>query len=282
MSKLRQRMIKDRVLRGLAERTQEAYLHQVEGLAIYTHKPPAILTDTEVQDYLLHLIQERKLAWSSCNVSVNALRFVYRVSLGHKATDFCIPRPRQPTRLPDVPSRDEIAQIIGRTANLKHQALLMTCYGAGLRLDELCHPRVRDIDSPNMSIHVEQGKGAKDRYTLLSPRLLAELRTYWREYRPKDWLFFGRDKALAMKNRSAQKIYTTAKQRAGVDRPGGLHGLRHAFATHLLEAGIDLHTIQRLLGHRHISTTMRYLHLARGHLLNIGSPLDLLVLPKIH
>ena len=152
----------------------------------------------------------------------------------------------------------------------------MTTYGAGLRLNELCHLKIGDIDSARMTIRVEQGKGAKDRYTLLSPRLLAELRRYWIAYRPKVWLFASNDGEHPIGDATVQKIFYAAKKRAAIVKQCGIHGLRHAFATHLLEAGVDVHTIQRLMGHGHISSTLRYFHLARKHLAGTTSPLELL------
>jgi site-specific recombinase XerD len=157
----------------------------------------------------------------------------------------------------------------------------MTAYGAGLRLNEICHLRVGDIDSDRMTIRVEQGKGAKDRYTLLSPRLLAELRRYWVAQRPKAWLFTARDPERPIYDHTVQRIFYAAKDRAGITKEGGIHALRHAFATHLLEAGVDVHTIQRLLGHGHISSTLRYFHLARRHLAGTPSPLELLGRPEL-
>ena len=170
--------------------------------------------------------------------------------------------------------------MIERTPNPKHRAMLMTTYGAGLRVGELCHLKVEDIDSARMTIRVEQGKGAKDRYTLLSPRLLRELRRYWALHRPQQWLFSAtRELDQPISIATAQKMFYAAKRRAGIAKDCGIHGLRHAFATHLLEAGVDIHTIQRLMGHGHIGTTMRYFHLARKHLAATPSPLELLEHP---
>ena len=166
--------------------------------------------------------------------------------------------------------------LIENTSNLKHRAILMTAYGAGLRLNEICHLKLTDIDSDRMTIRVEQGKGAKDRYTLLSPSLLTELRRYWMCYRPRVWLFTPRGGEGPISDGTVQKVYHHAKVRARIAKEGGIHALRHAFATHLLEAGVDIHTIQRLLGHGHISTTLRYFHLARKHLAGTPSPLELL------
>jgi site-specific recombinase XerD len=191
-------------------------------------------------------------------------------------TSFSIPAPRQPVKVPHILSTDDVRRILAATSNAKHHVMLATTYAAGLRVNELVHLRVTDIDSARMTIRVEQGKGAKDRYTLLSVRLLDELRAYWREARPRTWLFPGRSTDQPMDASGIQRAYTAAKQRAGVTKPGGIHGLRHAFATHLLEAGVDVPTIQRLLGHRALSTTSRYFHLAHPTLLAHRSPLDLL------
>lgn len=276
MGTLRKQMDGDLVVRGMAVRTREAYLGAVAGLAKYYGRRPDRVTEQEVQNYLLHLIEERKLAWSSCNIVVQGLKFFYRVTLKRSDAQFVVPRARQPQKLPQILSREEISTLIERTLNLKHRAILMSAYGAGLRLNEICHLKVTDIDSDRMTIRVEQGKGAKDRYTLLSPRLLSELRRYWTAYRPQQWLFTRRDRTRPISDGTVHRLYHAAKARAGILKEGGIHGLRHAFATHLLEGGVDVHTIQRLMGHGHISSTLRYFHLARKHLANTPSPLELL------
>jgi len=280
MGALRTRMECDRVLRGLAVRTRESYLAAVAGLARYAGKRPDRLTDREVQAYLLYLIQERHLAWSRCNVAAQALRFFYHTTLGRSRTRFTIPAPKQPSKLPAIFSREEVSRLLGAARLSKHRALWMTTYGAGLRVSEGVALQVGDLDGERHAIHVRHGKGGQDRYTLLSERLLTELRAYWREDRPRPWLFPTRDGRRPMHIGTAQKIYSAVKARAQLTKPGGIHALRHAFATHLLEAGTDLRTIQALLGHRHISTTMRYLHLAQKQVLGQRSPLDLLGLPE--
>jgi site-specific recombinase XerD len=279
MGALRKQMDGDLVVRGMSVRTREAYLRAVADLAKYYGRRPDRVSEQEVQDYLVYLIEERKLAWSSCNVAVHGLKFFYRVTLKRSQAEFNIPRARQPKRLPEILSREEVAALIEKTGHLKHRMLLMTAYGAGLRVNELCHLKVRHIDSARMTIRVEQGKGAKDRYTLLSPRLLEELRGYWVAQRPKEWLFPGQNDAEPISDTSVQKLFYRAKARAGIVKHGGIHALRHAFATHLLETGVDVHTIQRLLGHSQISSTLRYFHLARKHLAKTPSPLDLLEIP---
>ncbi len=280
VSELRTRMIDDMTLRGMAAKTLDGYVRAVAGLAAHYHRSPDRISDREVQAYLLHLMRERKLSWSSCNVAVHGLRFFYHQTLGREKTTFHIPGPRKPSRLPEILSREEVARLFAHTGLPRHRGLLMTAYAAGLRVGEVVRLRVQYIDSDRMTIRVEQGKGAKDRYTLLSPRLLEELRRYWRLERPSPWLFPTRNALQPMHYGTAERAYTAAKQRAGIVKAGNIHALRHAFATHLLEAGTDLHTIQRLLGHRHIRSTMRYLHLARRNITDRTSPLDLLDLPE--
>ena len=280
MGTLRKQMEADMVLRGLAYRTRQAYIESVAKLAKFYGKSPDQISEPECQRYLLHLLEERKLAHSSCNVVASALQFFYRVTLKRRETEFCLPRPKVPQRLPHLLSREEVASVFEHTQNLMHRAFLMT-YGAGLRLLETCHLKIADIDSARMTIRVEQGKGAKDRYTPLSPHLLEELRRYWFAHRPKLWLFPSpRNAQLPMLPKSAQRIFYAAKDRAGIVKPCGIHGLRHAFATHLLEAGTDVHTIQRLMGHGSLSTTARYFHLAQKHLSGNSSPLELLKRPE--
>ena len=277
MGALREQMQADMVLRGMALRTQQSYIESVVKFAKFYGRSPEQITKEEVERYLLHLLQERKLAHSSCNIVCSALQFLYGVTLKRQKAEFDLPRPRVPQRLPQILAREEVAAIFEHAANLKHRAFLMTTYSAGLRLSEACHLKVGDLDSSRMTIRVEQGKGAKDRYTLLSPGLLKELRRYWIAHRPHLWLFPSpRNPKLPMLPKSADRIYRRAKVRAGITKVGGIHALRHAFATHLLEAGADVHTIQRLLGHSDLSTTQRYFHLAQKHLSGANAPLDLL------
>ena len=186
MTALRQQMENDMVLRGMAVRTRQSYIEAVRGLAKFYRKSPDRIAVGEVQSYLLHLLQERGLSHSTCNLVTNGLRFFYRITLGQSETEFCLPRPKTPQRLPEILSREEIERLFEVTTNLKHRVLLMTTYSAGLRVSEAARLKVTDIDSQRMTIRVDQGKGAKDRYTLLSKRLLAELRRYWQAYRPRE------------------------------------------------------------------------------------------------
>jgi site-specific recombinase XerD len=279
MGILRTRMEHDLVVRGRSEHTRRAYLRVVADLARYHHRSPDQLTDDDVQQYIRYLIEERRFAWASCRQTVGALRFFYEVTLGRTRTAFSIPLPKGAKRLPQILSREEVARVLDGTENLKHRVLLMTTYAAGLRVSEAVRVRVTDIDSQRMLIRVEQGKGMKDRYTLLSPRLLVELRRYYRIYRPAEWLFTDHRRHTPMDPRSASRIYQVAKKRAGIQKAGGIHTLRHSFATHLLESGIDVVSIQRLLGHARVETTAHYLHVTPQRVGPQASPLDLLRLP---
>lgn len=281
MTALRVQMDNDMLLRGMADRTRESYLAAVGRMAKFYRRSPDQLTDGEVQAYLVHMLREEHLSWSTCNIAVHGFRFFYHKTLGRPAASFTIPAPKQPKTLPEILGADEVRRLIESTVNRKQRAVLVTTYAAGLRVSEVVRLQLRDIDSQRMSLRVEQGKGAKDRYTLLSARLLEEIRAYWRAYRPALWLFPTRGGQQPMDPSTAQKIYYAAKGRAGITKQGGIHALRHAFATHLLEAGTDLHTIQRLLGHGHIGSTMRYFHLARRTLLGTTSPLEWLDLSAV-
>ncbi len=283
MGKLYEQMGQDLVIRGLAAKTHQAYTDAVAGLARYYRRSPDNITEREVQNYIFYLITERNLAWSSVNVATNGLRFFFHVTLGQPKTNFHIPCAKQPQKLPEILSRAEIKLLFDLTTNLKHLVFLMATYSAGLRVSEAASLKLSDINRKEKCIRVDQGKGNKDRFTLLSGRLLKELETYWRACRPKTWLFPRRDGTGPMAGEVGQKIFYTAKRRANITKQCGIHTLRHAFATNLLEAGTDLHTIQRLMGHKHISTTMRYLHLAKQHLISTTSPLDLMEgLPAEH
>ena len=276
MSPLRTKMPQDMIVRGLAKTTQHAYLHAVTELSAYYHRSPDTLSKQELHDYLLHVSQERGLAWGTCNGRVHALRFFYRVTLGRTDIDLVLPRAKEPSKLPVIWSQHDIRRLLASASNLRARALLKTAYGTGLRVSEAIRLKITDIDSQRMAIRVEQGKRQKDRYTLLSTDLLQDLRAYWRMHRCDPWLFPNHRRTGPISRVTAHRIFHAAKARAGITKPGAMHALRHAFATHLLEAGTNLHTIQRLLGHNSILTTLRYLQLSRTHLLETRSPLDCL------
>jgi len=222
MGILRTRMEQDLVVRGRSAHTRRAYLRAVSELARYHHRSPDELTDREVQRYLHHLIQERRLASATCRQTVCALRFFYEVTLGRKRSEFSIPLAKEAQKLPAILGREEVTRLLSAAPNLKHRLVLMTTYAAGLRVGEVVRLRVTDIDSPRMLIRVEQGKGKKDRYTLLSPRLLEELRQYYRVYRPTEWLFPQRGNDTPMATATALRIYHAAKVRAGIRKGGGI------------------------------------------------------------
>jgi integrase/recombinase XerD len=281
MGILRTRMDQDLVLRGRSAHTRRAYLRAVRELARYYHRSPAALSDHEVRQYLYHLLEERRLASATCRQTVCALRFFYEITLGHKRSEFSIPLAKETQKLPTILSQEEVTRLLSAAPSLKHRLLLMTIYAAGLRVSEAVRLRVTDVDSQRMLLRVEQGKGKKDRYTLLSSRLLEELRQYCRVYHPTEWLFPQRGKDLPMATATALRIYYAAKGRAHIRKDGGIHSLRHAFATHLMDRGTDVVTIQRLLGHGHLKTTARYLHVTRQRLAELNSPLDQLPLPPV-
>ena len=278
MSTLRQRMIDAMVLRGFSARTQSSYLACVSALAKYYGRSPDRLDAAAIQAYLLHLITERKLAYASVNQAACAFRFLFRIVLGQPDMAVEIPMAKVPKRLPQLLTRDEVSRLLAHAHDLRAHTLLSTTYAAGLRLSEVCQLQVSDIESApeRMCLKVRQGKGCKDRYTLLSPRLLDALRLYWRATHPRRWLFTNRAGDAPIDTCTVQRMYHAAREAAGIAREGGIHSWRHAFATHLLESGVDIHTIQRLLGHGHVGTTMRYFHLAQSHLTGTTSPLELL------
>jgi site-specific recombinase XerD len=280
MTELRRRMIECMTIRGFSPRTHQSYIAAVRGLAKHYGQPPDQLSEGEVQAYLVHMITERNLSWSTCNVAISAFRFLYDVTLGRDAVRFEIPRPKQSQRVPEILSGDEVARLLDSPPNPKHRLLLATIYAAGLRVSEAVRLKVADVDRGRMTLRVEQGKGRKDRVLPLSRRLLKQMETYWQEHPPRLWLFPNRRDTRSIDVTMAQKVFMMAKLRTGISKRGGIHSLRHAFATHLIESGTDVPSVQRLLGHRSVSTTMRYFHLSQTRLAAIRSPLDLLDDPR--
>jgi len=273
-------MIRDMELRNFSPTTQRGYLRAVTGLAEYYHRSPDRISTEEIQDYVVYLLSERKVAVGTCHAIITALRFFYIVTLEQNGASVTIPQIKRETRLPEILGPEQLERVFAAPRNLKHRVLLMTAYGGGLRVSELVHLKVTDIHSDRMMIRVEQGKGKKDRYTLLSKRLLGELRSYWEIKRPPVWLFPGIHLHKPGCARMAQKAYAKAVAKAGITRKGGIHTLRHCFATHLLEAGEDIRTIQLLMGHSSILTTVRYLQVTSKTLQGTRSPLDLLAVPS--
>ena len=276
MSALRRRMIEDMTLRNFAPHTIQVYVERVATFARYYNVSPQRLGPEQIRAYLLYLVQERHVSWSYFNQARCALQFLYRVTLGKDWVVEAVACPKQQKKLPIVLSLDELVQFFKAVTNLKHRAILMTTYAAGLRLSEVCHLRVDDIDSQRMVIRIRQAKGHKDRYVMLSPRLLAILRQYWKAVRPRHYLFPGADPDRPINPRTVQEACKAALLASGLKKKVTVHTLRHSFATHLLEAGTDLRTIQILLGHQNLGTTARYLHVSTAALKATHSPLDAL------
>ena len=278
MSKLRAKMIRAMELKNLSNHTQKAYLAAVTGIARHYRKSPQKITKVMIEDYLLYLKNEKGNAPNSCACVLTGLRFFYNNVTGqHTRIDY---RARKKVRkLPCVLTQQDIWKIICTPKNLKHRLMLMTTYSAGLRASELIALKPKHIESNKMLIKVEAGKGGKDRYSLLSIKLLKELRGYYKTCRLKTYLFassYKHKKGQPLSYESLRCVYENARKSAGVKNGAGIHTLRHSFATHLLEAGYDIRKIQVLMGHARLSTTMIYLHVSRKTLSKIPSPLDLI------
>ncbi len=276
MTPLRQQMLDAMALKGHALRTQQTYLYVVSQLAQHFHRSPDRVSAAEIHAYFLYLLRERQLAPASLRVYVSAVQFLYTEVLHRPWVDCHVPYPKLPQRIPELLSRSEVQRLLGCTRNLKHYTLLATCYGAGLRVSELLALRVRDIETERAILHIRQGKGGKDREQILTTGLLLHLRRYWLRYRPVDLLFYGPDTQTPLSTSAVQKTYLRAKRAAGITKQGGLHALRHAYATHQLEAGMPVYQLQRLLGHQSLRTTLRYVHWLPHYQSDGGRGIDLL------
>jgi integrase/recombinase XerD len=275
MSPLRRRLIEDMQIRNLSGHTQRAYVEQVVRFGRYFRRSPEHLGPAEIRTYLLHLTQERHLAASSIIVTVSALRFFYTVTLKRPwAVGDDIPASRKAKKLPIVLSPDEVAHFLGAVDNLKHRVLLTVCYATGLRVSEAVRLKPAAIDSQRMVIRVGQGKGNKDRYVMLPPKLLAMLRDYWKRTHPREWLFPGDRPGQPITPSTIDRTCREVRLQCGIGKAVTPHSLRHSFAVHLLEAGTDLRTIQLLLGHRNLGTTARYLMIATNKVCATTSPLE--------
>jgi integrase/recombinase XerD len=286
MTQLRQQLIQELVLRNCAPRTQEAYVSALYQLAKYYRRSPDQISDEQIRQYLLYLAVTKKLTASSRNQATSAFRFFYTNVLGRPVEQLrrVMPRVHNEVKRPQVYAIAELERLftVG-CARIRDRAFLMTTYGAGLRLNEACHLKPEHILSQRQQIRVVQGKGQKDRYTLLSPRLLEELRRYWKTYQlTGPWLFpCAFDASRPMAAATGQRMFWRSLKRAGLPNRGGIHSLRHSFATHLLESGVEITAVQRLLGHASLSTTTNYLHVRQERLAQIGGPLQLLDLSAL-
>ncbi len=261
MTPLRQSMIEAMQLRGFSPRTHESYLSAVEQLARHYHRSPDTLSLEELQGFFTHLVLERHLSPASCRLYLNGVRFFYLHVLGWQHFDVPLVVPKRVQRIPELLTRAEIARLLRATQNPKHRMLLGLCYGCGLRVSELVAVRVRDIDGERAQLRVEQGKGHKDRRVTISPHLLQRLRHYWQAHHPVHWLFPSEQRPeQAISISCAQRVYGHAKRQAQIDKRGGIHALRHAYATHQLENGLSVVRLKDELGHKDLHTTLRYLH----------------------
>ena len=276
MGRLREQMKGDLEIRGLSQRTQEIYLSQVRNFSRHFNRSPRYLGEREIKKYLLYLIREKRASYSHVNQCYCALKFLYERTLHRKWVMEKVPCTKRERNLPVVLDREEVEAVFSVTHNVKHRAILMLIYSSGLRVSEAARLKISDIDSKRMVLRIRQSKGKKDRYTILSTVALEALRKYWLQYRPKEWLLPSRFPGKPLTERSIQRVFKKANALAGITKPASINTLRHTFATHLLEAGTDLHHIQLLLGHKSPKTTTIYLHVSRKELRRIVSPLDFL------
>ena len=274
MGKFQDLMDRELRIRGFAENTRKSYLEKMKCYVRHFMQPPDQLTAEDVKQYQLYLTKDRRVKWSTFNVHVCAIRFFYREVLQVEWDVEHIPYQRTGKRLPEILSGEEVVALLDAAANLKHRAILMTLYSAGLRVSEAVHLRLSAIDSQRMMIRVDQGKGRKDRDVMLSAKLLETLRRYWLENRPALWLFPGPDPSRPLTRGSVEKFFARGRQKAGIRKRVSPHSLRHSFATHLLEPGVNLRVIQRLLGHRSLRSTEIYTHVAETYVRDTKSPLD--------
>jgi site-specific recombinase XerD len=279
MSPLRRRMIEDMTIRKFAQKTQHDYLQRVKNFTIHLGRSPDTASSEDVRRYQLHLTASG-VGVPTVNQTVSTLRFFFKVTLGRpdlvERTAFV----QEPRKLPVVLSPDEVARLLDAAPSLKYKAALSVAYGAGLRVSEVVALKVSDIDSKRMVIRIEQGKGRKDRYVMLSPHLLDLLRAWWRAARPQGWLFPGRNPVQSMTTRQLNRACHAAAQMAEIGKPVSMHTLRHSFATHLLEQNIDIRVIQVLLGHAKLDTTALYARVATKTIQQVMSPLDRITLTQ--
>jgi len=275
MNDIFEKIKRELVIKGMSESTQKNYIRSIEQVSDYYHKCPSDLTSEEVKDYIYYLIKEKKASYACVNQVYCALKFYFEKVLDNKLIMERVPRTKFPRRrLPQVLARSEVKDLINSVKNLKHKCILLTIYSGGLRVSEASTLLVTDIDSKRMLIRVNQGKGKKDRYTILSNANLKYLRSYYKTYRPQKWLFHSFHKNIPIGTRTIQHVFHRAKDNAGIKKDVTVHSLRHSFATHLIESGIDIHHVQKFLGHSSIKTTTIYLHLTHNKYIDFHNSLD--------
>jgi len=276
MGEFRDRMERDLQIRGFSRSTQQCYLARMKAMVRFFMRPPDELTLEDIHSYQLYLTRDRKVCWSSFNQSVGAIRFFYGVTLNKDWDIQRIPYQKTGRKLPVVLSVEEVSKLFQVVTNLKHRSILMTAYAGGLRVSEVTHLHISDVDGQRMMLRVEQGKGRQDRYVMLSHKLLAVLREYWKMYKTRHWLFTGQNPERPLTRASVHKFFQKARLKAGITKKASVHVLRHSFATHLLESGVNIRKIQLLLGHRSLRTSQIYTHVAQDDLEGTPSPRDIL------
>ena len=277
MGTIRDKMRDDLDLRGFASTTKKEYLQRAQNFVAYYHRPPAELGEREVREFLLYLVNEKKTGSATQHMYVAAIKFLYTTTLARPEVVANIPWPKRPQTLPDILTGEEVELLFQQIESIKHRAILMTAYGAGLRISEACSLQTADIDSKRMLIHVHEGKRSKDRYVMLSERLLEVLRTYWKVVRPSGpFLFPGAIPGRSITPSAVQRVLHQVVAQCHFTKRITAHSLRHGFATHLLEMGEDIRVIQKLLGHSSLQTTARYTKVTERHIGRTKSPLDLI------
>lgn len=277
MSHLRQSMTELMILKGFAKTTQQTYLHQITQLAKYFHRSPEQISEDDLREYMLHCHQDKHWSYSSCRQFVHVARFLFDQVMERPISKKKLPFPKKEFRIPELLSRSEVQRIIKCCLSDKHQTALMLAYGTGMRVSELTALKIADLDGERNVIHIKNAKGNKDRLVDFTEGLKLILRDYWREYTPRNWLFFSpQSKQTPLSNSTLQRAYSRAKLKAEVHKRGGIHSLRHAYATHQLEAGMPLPRLQQMLGHAQISCTLRYTRWVRCANSNEHSAFDLI------
>lgn len=274
MTPLRKRTLDYMTIKGYAEATKTAYIYNLQQFALYFNRCPSELEEAHVIEYLRHLAIDKKRSKSSLNAAYSAIKILFVNILDKPWNTLHVPRPPRSKTLPSILSKGQINRLFEETRNVKHRTILMLIYCAGLRVSEASRIKVKDIIACRKVLHIRQGKGAKDRYSILSEKMLAQLTEYRALYRPKDWLFMGSNPREAYSKSSISSIYKSAKRKAGITQPGGVHQLRHCFATHMLESGMSLPSLQKLLGHTSLKATSIYLHLSKDDFSDFQHPLD--------
>lgn len=274
MTPLRKKMLDYMLIRGYSDATIKSYVNHVQLFALYYKLCPSKLSIEEVQLYLVYLVREKRYSQSSVNGAYSAIKILFEKVLARKWDGNKIPRSKRAKTLPNVLSKEEVHRLFEVTTNTKHKCILMLLYSGGLRISEVVRLKIKDVDSKRMLIRVSQGKGQKDRYTLLSEKTLEQLRVYYTRYRPNNYLFNGVEPLKPIGITTIQHIFRRAKNKAGIHKKATVHTLRHCFATHLIEDGVSVTKVQLLMGHTDVRTTSRYLHLSTRHLNDITHPMD--------